>query len=190
MLEEFKKFAMRGNVVDLAIGVIIGAAFGAIVNSAVADILMPVIGALTGGLDFTNYFIRMSDGLSLDILPDCSDRLRADRFQIVAFRPTQGLSCLTDSLPRYQSTAPALEPLSRPNQFSSRINPQEQVDMSGDEADRPDLGALLVCNRGKVSVEKLCTGKIDQRRTAAGGPDEVNEESMAHAPICAAKRSS
>jgi large conductance mechanosensitive channel len=60
MLEEFKKFALRGNVVDLAVGVIIGAAFGAIVNSLVGDVIMPVIGALTGGLDFSNYFIPLS----------------------------------------------------------------------------------------------------------------------------------
>ena len=60
MLEEFKKFAMRGNVVDLAVGVIIGAAFGAIVNSLVGDVIMPVIGAVTGGLDFSNYFIPLS----------------------------------------------------------------------------------------------------------------------------------
>src|SRR5689334_14075158 len=54
MLEEFKKFAMRGNVVDLAVGVIIGAAFGQIVTSLVGDIFMPIIGAATGGLDFSN----------------------------------------------------------------------------------------------------------------------------------------
>jgi large conductance mechanosensitive channel len=60
MLEEFKKFALRGNVVDLAVGVIIGAAFGAIVASLVGDIIMPVIGAVTGGLDFSNYFIPLS----------------------------------------------------------------------------------------------------------------------------------
>jgi large conductance mechanosensitive channel len=60
MLEEFKKFALRGNVVDLAVGVIIGAAFGAIVNSLVGDVIMPVVGALTGGLDFSNYFIPLS----------------------------------------------------------------------------------------------------------------------------------
>ena len=52
MLEEFRKFAMKGNVVDLAIGVIIGAAFGKIVESLVGDIFMPMIGAITGGLDF------------------------------------------------------------------------------------------------------------------------------------------
>jgi len=60
MLEEFKKFAMRGNVVDLAVGVIIGAAFGGIVNSLVNDIVMPLIGSITGGLDFSNYFIPLS----------------------------------------------------------------------------------------------------------------------------------
>ena len=60
MLEEFKKFAMRGNVVDLAVGVIIGAAFGAIVNSLVGDVIMPLIGSVTGGLDFSNYFIPLS----------------------------------------------------------------------------------------------------------------------------------
>src|SRR5262249_53729009 len=68
MLEEFKKFAMRGNVVDLAIGVIIGAAFGAIVNSVVADILMPVIGAATGGLDFSNPFVSLSSEGAADSL--------------------------------------------------------------------------------------------------------------------------
>ena len=60
MLEEFKKFALRGNVVDLAVGVIIGAAFGAIVTSAVQDVFMPMIGAITGGLDFSNYYIALS----------------------------------------------------------------------------------------------------------------------------------
>lgn len=54
MLKEFKKFAMKGNVLDLAIGVVIGSAFGKIVTSLVADIIMPVIGFLTGGINFTN----------------------------------------------------------------------------------------------------------------------------------------
>lgn len=63
MLEEFKKFALRGNVVDLAVGVIIGAAFGAIVTSAVADLFMPIIGAVTGGLDFSNYYLPMSSAV-------------------------------------------------------------------------------------------------------------------------------
>jgi len=64
MLEEFKKFVMRGNVVDLAIGVIIGAAFGGIVTSLVGDVLMPVIGAVTGGLDFSNYFLPLSKNVT------------------------------------------------------------------------------------------------------------------------------
>jgi large conductance mechanosensitive channel len=60
MLEEFKKFALRGNVVDLAIGVIIGAAFSKIVDSLVTDVFMPIIGFVSGGLDFSNYFIQLS----------------------------------------------------------------------------------------------------------------------------------
>jgi len=60
MFQEFKTFAMRGNVVDLAVGVIIGAAFGAIISSLVADIIMPVIGAVSGGLDFSNYYTPLS----------------------------------------------------------------------------------------------------------------------------------
>lgn len=70
MLEEFKKFALRGNVVDLAVGVIIGAAFGAIVSSMVADIIMPIIGAATGGLDFSNYFIALSKDVTATNLAD------------------------------------------------------------------------------------------------------------------------
>lgn len=68
MLEDFKKFAMRGNVVDLAVGVIIGAAFGSIVSSLVADIIMPIIGAVTGGIDFSNYFVKLSSKVSADSL--------------------------------------------------------------------------------------------------------------------------
>jgi large conductance mechanosensitive channel len=64
MLQEFKKFAMRGSVVDLAIGVIIGAAFGKIIDSMVNDILMPIIGRIFGGLDFTNYFIGLTPAAS------------------------------------------------------------------------------------------------------------------------------
>src|ERR1041384_2156555 len=70
MLEEFKKFAMRGNVVDLAVGVIIGAAFGTIVSSLVGDIIMPIIGAVTGGLDFSNYFAPLSKSVTANVLAD------------------------------------------------------------------------------------------------------------------------
>jgi large conductance mechanosensitive channel len=67
MLAEFKKFAMRGNVVDLAVGVIIGAAFGAIVSSLVGDVIMPVIGAVTGGLDFSNYYLPLSSTVKMGV---------------------------------------------------------------------------------------------------------------------------
>jgi large conductance mechanosensitive channel len=60
MLKEFREFAMRGNVIDLAVGVIIGAAFGKIVSSLVADIVMPPIGVLLGKVDFSNLFISLS----------------------------------------------------------------------------------------------------------------------------------
>jgi large conductance mechanosensitive channel len=60
MLQEFKKFALRGNVVDLAIGVIIGAAFGKIVESLVNDVIMPIVGRIAGGLDFTNHFLGLT----------------------------------------------------------------------------------------------------------------------------------
>jgi large conductance mechanosensitive channel len=62
MLKEFKEFAMKGNVVDLAIGVVIGGAFGKIVDSLVGDIIMPVIGAI-GGADFSSYFIPLKSGI-------------------------------------------------------------------------------------------------------------------------------
>lgn len=69
MFSEFKKFIMRGNVLDLAIGVIIGAAFGKIVTSLVNDVLMPVIGLATGKVDFTNLFIALN-GQHYDTLAD------------------------------------------------------------------------------------------------------------------------
>ncbi|MCB1723906.1 MAG: large-conductance mechanosensitive channel protein MscL [Gammaproteobacteria bacterium] len=62
MLEEFKKFAMRGNVVDMAVGIIIGGAFGTIVKSLVDDVIMPPIGLLLGGVDFSDLFITLKEG--------------------------------------------------------------------------------------------------------------------------------
>jgi large conductance mechanosensitive channel len=70
MLKEFKEFALRGNVVDLAIGVIIGVAFNNIVQSMVGDVFMPVIGAITGGLDFSNYFTSLSGTVTADSLEE------------------------------------------------------------------------------------------------------------------------
>jgi large conductance mechanosensitive channel len=70
MLKEFREFAMKGNVVDLAVGVIIGAAFGGIVTSLVGDVIMPIIGAITGGLDFSNYFAGLSKAVTAGNLAD------------------------------------------------------------------------------------------------------------------------
>jgi large conductance mechanosensitive channel len=62
MIKEFKEFAMRGNVIDMAVGIIIGASFGAIVASFVGDVLMPIIGLLVGGVDFSNFFVVLKQG--------------------------------------------------------------------------------------------------------------------------------
>jgi large conductance mechanosensitive channel len=70
MLKEFREFAIKGSVVDLAVGVIIGAAFSAIVASLVGDIIMPSIGAITGGLDFSNYFTPLSKAVTASNLAD------------------------------------------------------------------------------------------------------------------------
>ena len=70
MLKEFKEFAIKGNVVDLAIGVIIGAAFGRIVESLVADVIMPIFGAVTGGLDFSNYYLPLASSVNAPALVD------------------------------------------------------------------------------------------------------------------------
>jgi len=64
MLKEFKEFAMKGNVVDMAVGIIIGAAFGTIVKSLVADVIMPPIGLLLGGVDFSNLFLTIKEGVT------------------------------------------------------------------------------------------------------------------------------
>jgi large conductance mechanosensitive channel len=62
MFKEFKEFAMKGNVVDMAVGIVIGAAFGTIVKSLVSDVLMPPIGLLLGGIDFSNFFVLLKEG--------------------------------------------------------------------------------------------------------------------------------
>lgn len=68
MWEEFKKFALKGNVVDLAVAVIIGAAFGKIVESVVGDLFMPIVGAVLGGLDFSNYFLPLAKSVTASSL--------------------------------------------------------------------------------------------------------------------------
>ena len=69
MMQEFKEFAVKGNAIDLAIGVIVGAAFGKIVDSIVSDLIMPLVGKATGGLDFSNYYFALAGqaaGLTLE----------------------------------------------------------------------------------------------------------------------------
>ncbi|MEZ2221099.1 large conductance mechanosensitive channel protein MscL [Rhizobium sp. RCC_161_2] len=68
MLNEFKAFIAKGNVMDLAVGVIIGGAFGGIVKSLVDDIIMPIVGAIFGGFDFSNYFIGLASGVNAPTL--------------------------------------------------------------------------------------------------------------------------
>jgi len=68
MIEEFKSFIAKGNVMDLAVGVIIGGAFSLIVKSLTDDIIMPVVGAIFGGFDFSNYFVALSSGVTADTL--------------------------------------------------------------------------------------------------------------------------
>jgi len=70
MLKKFQDFAIKGNAFDLAVGVIIGAAFGQIVSSLVGDLFMPMIGAITGGLDFTNYFVGLTGKVTADTLTE------------------------------------------------------------------------------------------------------------------------
>ena len=79
-LKEFKAFALRGNVVDMAVGVIIGGAFGKIVSSAVSDIIMPPIGMLIGGIDFSNLFINLS-GKKADTLAEAT----AAKLPVIAY---------------------------------------------------------------------------------------------------------
>ncbi|MBF9195735.1 large conductance mechanosensitive channel protein MscL [Microvirga terrestris] len=74
MWNEFKQFALRGNVVDLAIGIIIGAAFSKIVDSLVGDIFMPIVGAITGGLDFSNYFTPLAESVTATGLAEAKNQ--------------------------------------------------------------------------------------------------------------------
>jgi len=77
MWKEFKEFAVKGNAIDLAVGVIIGAAFGGIINSLVKDILMPPIGLLTGGLDFSNKFLILKDAPGAGVFNTPADAVKA-----------------------------------------------------------------------------------------------------------------
>jgi large conductance mechanosensitive channel len=119
MLKEFRDFAMKGNVVDLAVAVIIGAAFGAIVTSLVSDIIMPVIGSITGGLDFSNYFIGLSKNVTATNLADAKKQgavlaygnflTLTINFLIVAFVLFIVIRAMT-MLKRKEAAAPAAPP--------------------------------------------------------------------------------
>jgi len=118
MLAEFKKFALRGNVVDLAVGVIIGAAFSGIVNSLVADIIMPVVGAVSGGLDFSNYFIPLSAKVTAASLDEAKKQgavlawghfiTLVLNFIIVAFVLFLVIRAMTRTIQKEEEKAPAL----------------------------------------------------------------------------------
>jgi large conductance mechanosensitive channel len=119
MLREFREFAIKGNVVDLAVGVIIGAAFGAIVNSLVGDVIMPIIGALTGGLDFSNYFTPLSKAVTATNLADAKKQgavlawgsflTLTINFMIVAFVLFLVIRAM-NRLKRHEEAAPAAPP--------------------------------------------------------------------------------
>ena len=119
MLKEFREFAMKGNVVDLAVGVIIGAAFGAIVTSLVGDIIMPIVGAITGGLDFSNYFVPLAKSVTAGNLADAKKQgavlaygnfiTLTLNFLIIAF-VLFAVIRLMNQLKRREAAAPAAPP--------------------------------------------------------------------------------
>ena len=119
MLKEFREFAMKGNVVDLAVGVIIGAAFGAIVTSLVGDIIMPIIGSISGGLDFSNYYTGLSKAVTATNLADAKKQgavlawgnflTLTINFLIVAFVLFLVIRAM-NTLKRTEAAAPAAAP--------------------------------------------------------------------------------
>jgi large conductance mechanosensitive channel len=132
MLKEFKAFAMRGNVLDLAVGVIIGAAFGAVVTSLVGDILMPPIGMLMGGLDFKDKFFAL-DGNAYANLADAKKMTAVIaygsfintivNFLIVAF----AIFLLVKQVNRFNKPAPPGPPTTKECQFCGMAIPIKAV---------------------------------------------------------------
>ena len=129
MFKEFKEFAMRGNVVDMAVGIVIGAAFGTIVKSFVSDVLMPPIGLLTGGVDFSNLFLVVKEGATAGPYAALADAQAAGAvtinygmfintvisFLIVAFAVFMVIKSM-NSLKR-EEEAPAAEPTTKSCEF-------------------------------------------------------------------------
>ncbi|HOJ08047.1 MAG: large-conductance mechanosensitive channel protein MscL [Ignavibacteriota bacterium] len=112
MIKEFKEFAMRGNVVDMAVGIIIGGAFGKIVSSFVADVIMPPIGILLGGMDFSNLAITIkegSEGVEPVLLKYGMFINTIIDFLIIAFAIFMAIKAM-NSLKKKQEEAPAAPP--------------------------------------------------------------------------------
>src|ERR1700761_3318553 len=116
VVKEFKEFAMRGNVVDLAVGVIIGAAFGKIVTSLVNDIIMPPIGYLTGGIDFKNLKVVIKQGDPLKKIADVSINYgnfinTVIEFLIIAFCIFMIVKAINSLKKPEEAPAPVVEPV-------------------------------------------------------------------------------
>ncbi|HSD59334.1 MAG TPA: large-conductance mechanosensitive channel protein MscL [Burkholderiales bacterium] len=123
MLKEFKEFAMRGNVVDMAVGIVIGAAFGAIVKSLVDDVIMPPIGLVLGNVDFSNLFLVLKDGATAGPYPSLPEARKAGAvamgygafintiisFMIVAF----AVFMLVRAVNRLKSAPPPADPTTK-----------------------------------------------------------------------------
>jgi large conductance mechanosensitive channel len=126
MFKAFKEFAMRGNVVDMAVGIIIGGAFGTIVKSLVTDVLMPPIGLLVGGVDFANFFVVLKEGANPGPYPALADAQAAGAvtvnygvflnaviaFLIVAFAVFLLVRSI-NAMRRKEEEAPAAEPTTK-----------------------------------------------------------------------------
>lgn len=123
MLNEFKEFISKGNVMDLAVGVIIGGAFGLIVKSLTDDLIMPVIGAIFGGFDFSNYFVPLASGVTADTLAQARTQgavLAYGNFLTVVinflilawiiFLMVKGVNSLRRQMERKQDPAPGVPP--------------------------------------------------------------------------------
>jgi len=123
MLKEFQEFISKGNVMDLAVGVIIGGAFGLIVSSLVGDVIMPLVGAIFGGFDFSNYFIPLSSAVTADSLEEAKKQgavfaygnfiTVVINFLILAwiiFLLVKGVNSLRRRLEKQKEAAPAAPP--------------------------------------------------------------------------------
>jgi len=139
MLKEFKEFAMRGNVVDMAVGVIIGGAFGTIAKSLVADVLMPPIGLLLGGVDFSNLFVTLKDGATAGPYHALADAQAAGAvtvnygvflnsvisFLIVAFAVFLVIKAINQM--KRENEAPSVEPTTKECKFCQMTIPIKAI---------------------------------------------------------------